>query len=118
MTRRSVPIAVRYGEHLLSCHTLNRPVERMLGLIARRWRELGVREGVILPCCSSIHTFGMSGPIDVCFVDTTSGIVLSSKREVAPNRLITVKGADTVIERYSSITSWPMAGSSIGFESP
>jgi uncharacterized membrane protein (UPF0127 family) len=43
-------------------------------------------EGMLFEPGGSIHTFGMSFPIDVLFLDK-SGVILNCKKNVAPNRI-------------------------------
>ncbi len=46
---------------------------RLRGLIGRR--GLGAGEGMVIEPCSSIHTFFMSFPIDVLFVDKGQRVI-------------------------------------------
>ncbi len=70
----------------------------------RRLRALGLmwlpRElappGLLIPCCSSVHTLWMRFPIEVVFLDA-SGAALE-RRRVAPRRLAGRRGADAVLE--------------------
>lgn len=51
---------------------------------------------LLIPSCSSVHTFGMRFPIDVVFLDR-GGRELG-RRRVAPRRLAGGLGADSVLE--------------------
>ena len=54
---------------------------------------------VLIPC-HDVHTFSMSDPIDIAFVNK-QGIVMASYRDVQPRRRYSVKDACCVIERYA-----------------
>lgn len=57
---------------------------RAVGLLFRRdWRDL---DGLILVPCSSIHTFGMRMPLDVCFLNVRMRVV-AVKHGLKPWRL-------------------------------
>jgi uncharacterized membrane protein (UPF0127 family) len=47
--------------------------ERMRGLLGRA--VLDPCDALLLPCCGSVHTFGMQFPIDVMFVDRCDRVV-------------------------------------------
>jgi uncharacterized protein len=53
--------------------------------------------GLLLPRCSSVHTFGMRFELDVYFLDR-SGRVLSVRRRVPPQRVLWCRGASAVLE--------------------
>ena len=57
---------------------------RLRGLIGRRGLRLG--EGLVIRPCSSIHTFFMSFPIEVLFVDEGNRVVLATQ-PIAPWRI-------------------------------
>ncbi len=68
----------------------------------RRLRGLAGREGgaeaLLLAPCRDVHTVGMSGAIDVAFVDE-AGVVVAAHRDVAPRRRLRCRRAAAVIER-------------------
>jgi uncharacterized membrane protein (UPF0127 family) len=53
--------------------------------------------GLLIPRCSSVHTFGMRFELDVYFLDR-SGRVLSVRRRVPPQRVLWCRGASAVLE--------------------
>lgn len=53
--------------------------------------------GLLIPRCSSVHTFGMRFALDVLFLDE-HGEVLHVLRRVPPRRVVRVKGACCVVE--------------------
>lgn len=59
-------------------------LERMRGLLGRA--PLGPREGMLLPHCGMIHTFGMHYPIDVVYLDREYR-VLKVSEALAPLRM-------------------------------
>jgi uncharacterized protein len=68
---------------------------RFLGLA---WRERSqVGPGLLIPRCSSVHTFGMHFELDVYFLDR-AGRVLSVRRGVPPRRMLWHRGASAVLE--------------------
>jgi uncharacterized membrane protein (UPF0127 family) len=79
---RRVPVAVT----LLS---------RLLGLALLRPGRAG--EGLLIPRCRSIHTFGMRFPIDVVFLDL-GRTPLSRHTSVPPNRVVGDRRAAAVLE--------------------
>jgi uncharacterized membrane protein (UPF0127 family) len=85
----SEPIAARAG-------VADRFWHRARGLLARP--PLAAGEGLILRPCRAVHTWGMSYPIDVAFLDR-SGRVVASYEGVAPNRRTAWHaGADCALE--------------------
>lgn len=62
------------------------------------WRDRSeAQPGLLIPRCSSVHTFGMRFALDVYFLDR-SGLVLSVRRRVPPRRLLWCRGAAAVLE--------------------
>ena len=57
--------------------------ERLRGLIGSCPLHDG--EGLLIPSCQGIHSFGMSFPIDVLYLDS-SGLVISAMHSMRPNR--------------------------------
>jgi uncharacterized protein len=69
--------------------------QRALGLLLRP--PLAVNEGLLLPGCASVHTFGMRYAIDVVFLDSL-GRVLRVARALRPWRVASQPGAAAVLE--------------------
>lgn len=53
--------------------------------------------GLLIPSCSSVHTFGMRFALDLVFLDG-DGRTLAVRRRVRPGRLIWHHGARAVVE--------------------
>src|SRR5215203_481361 len=68
---------------------------RLRGLSRRRRSEAG--PGLLIPRCSSVHTFGMRFPLDLYFLNR-DGRVISVRRAVPPRRLVWQRGAAAVLE--------------------
>jgi uncharacterized membrane protein (UPF0127 family) len=68
---------------------------RLLGLAWRDRAEVGA--GLLIPRCSSVHTFGMRFALDVYFLDA-AGRVLSVRRRVPARRVLWCRGASAVLE--------------------
>ncbi len=68
---------------------------RLLGLGGLSHGAAGT--GLLIPRCSSVHTFGMRFALDLVFVDG-DGRALSVRRRVRPGRLIWHRGARAVLE--------------------
>jgi len=71
----------------------------------RRWRRalglMGLERAhapaaLLIPRCSSVHTFGMRFAIDVVFIDAAGREL--ERRKVAPRRLAGRRGAHSVLE--------------------
>jgi uncharacterized protein len=69
---------------------------RLLGLA---WLDAPPSDcGLLIPGCSSVHTFGMRFGLDVAFLDR-DGLVLRREASVPPRRLLWCRGAAAVVER-------------------
>lgn len=68
---------------------------RLRGLAWRDRADAG--PGLLIPRCSSVHTFGMRFELDVYFLDR-EGRVLSARRRVPPRRLVWQRGSAAVLE--------------------
>jgi len=68
---------------------------RLLGLHA--YGDLPWHAGLYIAPCSAVHTFGLSSPIDVVFLDRRHR-VLASRHSVRPWRLAWCAAAAAVIE--------------------
>ncbi|HEX8065004.1 MAG TPA: DUF192 domain-containing protein [Thermoleophilaceae bacterium] len=71
---------------------------RLLGLALLRPGSLPPGHGLLIPRCSSVHTFGMRFAVDVLFLDRR-GSVIRSERGVPPGRVLICRGAAAVVER-------------------
>jgi len=73
---------------------------RLLGLALLRRERVG--PGLLIPRCSSIHTFGMRFALDIVFLDD-EGRTLREVRGVARSRVVSCRGADTVLEMPTGV---------------
>ena len=76
-------------------HVARRRRERMRGLLGRDALPQG--EGLWIPNCRVVHTFGMRFPLDVVYVDR-AGRVRKVVEGVRPGRLSACLAAHGVIE--------------------
>jgi len=84
---REVPVAVGFRARLLGLAYLDRT-------------ESG--PGLLLPRCSSVHTFGMKFALDVYFLGR-NGEILAVRRAVPPRRIVACRGAAAVLEVPAAI---------------
>jgi uncharacterized protein len=68
---------------------------RMLGLALLERKEAG--EGLLIPRCASVHTFGMRFPLDLVFIDR-EGRPLAVRFAVPSRRIVWQRGAEAVLE--------------------
>ncbi len=68
---------------------------RLLGLSWRERAQAG--PGLLIPRCSSVHTFGMRFELDLFFLDR-AGRVIAVRRRVPPRRVLWRRGAAAVLE--------------------
>jgi uncharacterized protein len=68
---------------------------RLLGLAFLDRDEAG--RGLLIPRCSSVHTFGMRFPLDLLFLDSRHGVLLIHL-DLPPRRLVSQPGAVAVLE--------------------
>lgn len=68
---------------------------RLLGLAGIRRAQAGT--GLLIPRCTSVHTFGMRFPLDLVFLDREDR-PLAVVRCVHPRRLAWYRGAAAVLE--------------------
>jgi hypothetical protein len=80
---RDVPVAVSYRS-------------RLFGLAGLPRERVGI--GLLIPRCSSVHTFGMRFNLDLLFLDVY-GRPLSWRLDVPPRRFASHRGAYAVFER-------------------
>lgn len=71
------------------------PLSRLVGL-AFLDRDRAP-EGLLIPRCRSVHTYGMRFPLDLLFLGQT-GRPLIAVREVGPGHRVRVPGAAAVLE--------------------
>jgi len=74
---------------------------RLLGLAYLDRGQVGA--GLLIPRCSSVHTFGMRFDLDVHFLDPR-GEEIEVRRSVAPGRVVACGSAAAVLERPSELT--------------
>jgi trehalose synthase len=85
------------------------PRARLLGLSRLDRAEAGA--GLLVPGCSSVHTFGMRFALDLVFLDRC-GRALAVQREVPPRRFVSERGAVAVLELPSGTLSEQESSSS------
>jgi uncharacterized membrane protein (UPF0127 family) len=68
---------------------------RLFGLALLDRADAG--PGLLLPRCSSVHTFGMKFALDVYFL-ADDDTVLAARRAVPPRRFVACRGAAAVLE--------------------
>ena len=68
---------------------------RLLGLAFLDREEAG--RGLLIPRCSSVHTFGMRFRLDVFFLDE-GGALVAVRRRVPARRLVSARNATSVLE--------------------
>lgn len=68
---------------------------RLLGLAWRHRSRVG--GGLLIPRCSSVHTFGMRFRLDIFFFDREARVI-RVKRQVPPRRVAWCRGAAAVLE--------------------
>jgi uncharacterized protein len=70
-------------------------VSRLLGLALLRPGRAG--EGLLIPRCRSVHTFGMRFPLHLIFLDDRLAPI-SVRGSAPPNRVLRDRRADAVLE--------------------
>jgi uncharacterized membrane protein (UPF0127 family) len=68
---------------------------RLLGLAGLPRERVG--EGLLIPRCASVHTFGMRFDLNLVFLDA-AGDPLEIHRHLPPCRLVWCRGAGAVLE--------------------
>lgn len=89
---RHLPTALVLGREV---PVASSPRARLLGLAYLDRDEVGL--GLLIPRCSSVHTFGMRFPLDLVFLDR-DGRPCSVRREVPSRRLAWDRRAHAVLE--------------------
>jgi uncharacterized membrane protein (UPF0127 family) len=79
---REVPVAAGFRARLLGLAHLDRDV---------------AGPGLLIPHCSSIHTFGMRFALDIYFLDE-EGAILTVRPFIAPSCLVLDRRASAVLE--------------------
>jgi uncharacterized protein len=79
---REVPVAAGFRARLLGLSFLDRA-------------EAG--PGLLIPRCSSVHTFGMRFALDLYFLDQRLSL-LAVHREIPARRVVSHRGASAVLE--------------------
>ncbi len=64
------------------------------------------RSALLLPRCSSVHTFGMRFPIHVLFLDQDFEVI-AERRSVKPGRFVWQRGAKAVVEFQAELPTSP-----------
>ena len=75
---------------------------RLLGLAGLALEEAGA--GLLIPRCSSVHTFGMRFALDLVFLDSRRR-PLATRRALPPRRFAALRGAAAVLELPASAGS-------------
>lgn len=68
---------------------------RLFGLAYLERDEVGA--GLLIPRCSSVHTFGMRFALDLYFLDERLSLLIVS-REIPARRVVSHRGASAVLE--------------------
>jgi uncharacterized membrane protein (UPF0127 family) len=89
---RDLPVMTVLG---LTVAVATGPRSRLLGLARLDRREAGA--GLLIPRCSSVHTFGMRFALDLIFLDG-DGRPVAFRRAVPPRRLAGDRRAAAVLE--------------------
>jgi hypothetical protein len=82
-------------------------LSRLLGLALLRRERAG--DGLLIPRCSSVHTFGMRFPLDLIFLDERRRVI-EIRREVRAGRLVRCALADAVLELPSPVPTGGESG--------
>jgi uncharacterized protein len=89
---RRLPVATVLGREV---RVAAGPRSRLLGLAYLDREEAGA--GLLIPRCSSVHTFGMRFPLDLFFL-AAQGEVVAVRRAVPARRLVFCGRAGDVLE--------------------
>ena len=79
---RTIPVATTFPSRVLGLSHLDRDL---------------AGEGLLIPRCRSVHTFGMRFAIEILFLDDV-GRVIDLRREVRPRRIARNPAAAAVLE--------------------
>lgn len=89
---RRLPAVAAAGREVLLARGFR---ARLLGLAALDREAAG--DGLLIPRCSSVHTFGMRFALDLYFLDR-EGAVVATRLAMPPKRLAFCRGASAVLE--------------------
>jgi uncharacterized membrane protein (UPF0127 family) len=89
---RHLPLATVLGREV---RVARGPRARLLGLAHLDREEAGA--GLLIPRCTSVHTFGMRFRLDLFFLGG-EGEIVSVRRAVPPRRLASCRHAAAVLE--------------------
>ncbi len=89
-----IEISCRH-QKLLDVTVADSFVTRLNGLLLHK--SLGPDCGLLLDNCNSVHTIGMSFPIDVIFLDGRKKII-GIRENIQPRRIAYCSGAKSVLE--------------------
>lgn len=70
---------------------------RLRGLLFRPPLQADGSEGLLITPCGSVHTCGMTYPIDIVFIDD-GGVVVGCREAVVPLRFRMQRGSRSVLE--------------------
>ena len=89
---RRLPVVMALGREVrLACGLR----ARLLGLAALDREAAG--GGLLIPCCASVHTFGMRFALDLYFLDGR-GEAIGARLALPPKRFAFCRGASAVLE--------------------
>jgi len=89
---RRLPVATVCGRE---ARIATASLSRLLGLAYLDLDEAG--PGLLIPRCSSVHTFGMRFPLDIYFLGEETDL-LAIRRGVPAYRFVSCRGAKAVLE--------------------
>ncbi|PWF63462.1 hypothetical protein CBX96_10015 [Shewanella sp. BC20] len=78
------------------------PWLRLRGLLGRQ--QLTPAQGLLISPCNSVHTFGMSYPLDIVYLDKHD-IVIKIESHLKPYRASACLGATKVLELLAGTTT-------------
>ena len=93
----------------MTAFVAHRPLARLLGFACLE--QPNGRQALLIPSCSSVHTFGMRFALDIAFLDP-DGAVLRQLPGVPPRRIVRCPGADAVLERPAAAQGEPTSAAS------
>lgn len=89
---RGLPVAAVLGREVPVARTFR---SRLLGLARLDREQAGC--GLLIPRCSSVHTFGMRFELDICFLGEGDRL-LAVWRKIPAGRVISCRRASSVLE--------------------
>lgn len=106
-TRRLDRLEVHELPADLRLFVARRPIARLLGLAFLT--HLPAESALLLPGCSSVHTFGMRFPLDLVFIDRGGAVALLAHR-VPAGRVVSSPRAAAVLETRAGCAAGFLAG--------